>query len=113
VTRRRRDHEADRSPAAVRPKRVDTVIADVLRGAGIADRVAQAGLIPDWPRLVGPQVAAVTEPLRITADGTLFVAVATNPWMAELSLLERQILAAINVVPGRPPIRKIRWQSRR
>ena len=82
------------------------MITDVLRTAGVADRVSQAGLIPEWPRLVGPQVAAVTEPLRITADGTLFVAVKTNPWMTELSLMEPQLLAAINVVRGRPPSQK-------
>jgi len=75
--------------------------------------VSQAGLIPEWPRLVGPQVAAVTEPLRITADGTLFVAVKTNPWMTELSLMEPQLLAAINVVKGRPAVKKLRWQAMR
>jgi predicted nucleic acid-binding Zn ribbon protein len=96
-----------------KPERVDGVIADYLRATGLAKRVAQAGIIPEWPGLVGPQVAAVTEPLRVTADGTLFVAVATNPWMAELSLLEPQLLAAINVVAGRPPVKRIRWQAKR
>jgi predicted nucleic acid-binding Zn ribbon protein len=98
---------------ASRPAPIASVIRDYLRSAGLADRVEQAGLIPEWPRLVGPQVAAVTEPLRITADGTLFVTVTTNPWMAELSLMEPQLLAAINVVPGRAPVKKIRWQAKR
>ena len=84
----------------------------VSAAVGLAERVSQAGVIPEWPQLVGPQVAAVTQPLCVTADGTLFVAVATNPWMAELSLMERQLLAAINVVPGRTPVKKIRWQAR-
>jgi predicted nucleic acid-binding Zn ribbon protein len=96
-----------------KPERVDGVIADYLRATGLAKRVAQAGVIPEWAGLVGPQVAAVTEPLRVTADGTLFVAVTTNPWMAELSLLEPQLLAAINVVADRPPVRRIRWQVKR
>ena len=103
----------DENRRRARPTRVDSVIADYLRTAGLADRVSQAGLIPEWPKLVGRQVAAVTEPLRITADGTLFVAVTTNPWMTELSLLEPQLLAAINVVPGRPAVKKIRWQAMR
>jgi predicted nucleic acid-binding Zn ribbon protein len=108
MTGRRRE-----SSRATPPAPIGTVITDYLRRSGLADRVAQAGLLPEWPRLVGPQVAAVTEPLRITADGTLFVAVATNPWMAELSLMEPQLLAAINVAPGRPPVKKIRWQAKR
>jgi predicted nucleic acid-binding Zn ribbon protein len=101
------------TPRGSRPAPIASVIRDYLRSAGLTDRVEQAGLIPEWPRLVGPQVAAVTEPLRITADGTLFVAVTTNPWMAELSLMEPQLLAAINVVPGRVPVKKIRWQAKR
>jgi predicted nucleic acid-binding Zn ribbon protein len=104
---------SDESRRRARPTRVDTVIGDYLRAAGLADRISQAGLIPEWPKLVGPQVAAVTEPLRITADGTLFVAVKTNPWMTELSLMEPQLLTAINVVRGRPPVKKIRWQAMR
>jgi predicted nucleic acid-binding Zn ribbon protein len=95
-----------------RPAALGAAITDYLRQSGLAERVSQAAVIPEWPQLVGPQVAAVTQPLCVTADGTLFVAVATNPWMAELSLMERQLLAAINVVPGRTPVKKIRWQAR-
>lgn len=96
-----------------KPERVDAVIENFLRTSGLAPRVTQASVISEWPRLVGPQVAAVTEPLRVTANGTLFVAVKSNPWMAELSLLEPRLLAAINQDPSRPPVKRIRWQARR
>lgn len=96
-----------------KPERVDAVIQSYLRTSGLAKRVTQAGIIPDWPRLVGPQVAAVTEPLRVSANGTLFVAVASNPWMVELSLLEPQLLAAINAEPGRSAVKRIRWETKR
>ena len=96
-----------------KPERVDAVIESFLRTSGLAPRVTQATVIGEWPRLVGPQVAAVTEPLRVTANGTLFVAVKSNPWMAELSLLEPRLLAAINGDPSRPPVKRIRWQARR
>jgi predicted nucleic acid-binding Zn ribbon protein len=108
VSERRKD-TTGRAPKAAA---IGAVITDYLKQSGLAERVGQAAVIPEWPRLVGPQVAAVTQPLCVTADGTLFVAVATNPWMAELSLMERQLLAAINVVPGRSPVKKIRWQAR-
>jgi len=96
-----------------RPERVDAVIENYLRTSGLAPRVTQATVISEWPRLVGAQVAAVTQPLRVTANGTLFVAVTSNPWMAELSLLEPQLLKAINRDPARPPVKKIRWETRR
>jgi predicted nucleic acid-binding Zn ribbon protein len=89
------------------------VLAGVLRDTGIAERVEQAGLIPEWPALVGPQIAAVTEPASITADGTMFVKVTTNAWMNELSLMEPELLRALNTKEGRVPVKRIRWLLRR
>ena len=96
-----------------KPSPVGDVLARVLADAGIAERVSQAGVVPEWPSLVGPAVAGVTEPLLITSDGTLFVAVTTNAWMTELSLMEPELLRAINQRSDRPPVRKIRWQLKR
>jgi predicted nucleic acid-binding Zn ribbon protein len=88
-------------------------LAEYLKAAGLADRVAQAAVIPEWPRLVGPKIAAVTEPLVITSDGTLFVAVVSSPWMAELTLMEPTLLAALNTPKAeRAPVTKIRYRLR-
>jgi predicted nucleic acid-binding Zn ribbon protein len=78
-----------------------------LARAGLAKRIAQAQVIPDWPRLVGPQIAAVTAPESVAPDGTLFVRVATSAWMNELQLMAPQIMAAINGRGRR--IKTIRW----
>ena len=96
-----------------RPEKISQVVSGVLSQSGIADRVAQAAVIPEWPALVGPQIARVTEPLSVTAQGTLFVAVTTNAWMTELSLMEPDLLRRLNQRTGRLQIRKIRWQIRR
>ena len=66
------------SPAKKRPSAVGDVLAGVLKESGIAARVEQAGIIPEWPGLVGAQIAAATEPMSVSADGTLFVAVTTQ-----------------------------------
>ncbi len=95
-----------------KPQRVSDVLAEYLQQSGLAGRVGQAGVIPEWPTLVGEQVAAVTQPRSVTPDGTLFVWVTTNAWMTELSLLEPELLGALNAKPDRPPIRRIRWQLR-
>jgi predicted nucleic acid-binding Zn ribbon protein len=94
------------------PEPLAQALASYLASSGLAARVAQAAVIPEWATLVGPQIAAVTEPLLITADGTMFVAVASSPWMAELSLMERQLLATLNRVPGRAAVTKIRYRIR-
>jgi predicted nucleic acid-binding Zn ribbon protein len=96
-----------------RPKALGDVMSDVLRKSGVADRVAQANVIPEWPKLVGPQIAKVTQPLSVTPQGTLFVAVTTNAWMTELSLMEPQLLRRLNERTGRLQIKRIRWQIRR
>jgi predicted nucleic acid-binding Zn ribbon protein len=96
-----------------RPAPISSAIAQFLEQSGLRDRVEQASVVPEWPTLVGAQISAVTEPLSITADGVLFVAVRTHAWMSELSLLEPELLASINGRPGRPPVRKIRWQLMR
>jgi len=96
-----------------KPSVVGDVLAGVLRDSGIAERVEQARLIPEWPKLVGPQIAAVTEPTSIAADGTMFVRVTTNAWMNELSLMEPELLRALNGKEGRPAIRRIRWVLKR
>lgn len=96
-----------------KPERVANIIADLLAQRGLAGRVEQAGIIPEWPHLVGEQIAAVTEPQSVSANGTLFVAVTTNAWMNELSLLEPELLRSLNTRAERAPIRRIRWLLRR
>jgi predicted nucleic acid-binding Zn ribbon protein len=78
-------------------------------GGGLAKRLKQAQVIPDWARLVGPQIAAVTQPESVAPDGTLFVRVATSPWMNELQLMAPEIMARINAGRGPGRIRTIRW----
>jgi predicted nucleic acid-binding Zn ribbon protein len=101
------------SAARKRPSSIADVVAGVLRDTGLAARVEQAGVIPEWPALVGAQIASVTEPQSIAADGTLFVAVTTNAWMNELSLMEPELLRALNAKTGRLAIRRIRWLLKR
>lgn len=92
-----------------KPEAIGSIVANWLGASGLADRVDQAAIIPEWPRLVGPQIAAVTAPKSITANGTLFVQVTTNAWMNELSLLEPELLRSLNAKEVRAPIRRIRW----
>ena len=96
-----------------RPTALGDVLANVLAQAGIADRVEQAAVVPEWASLVGPQIAAVTEPMSVTGDGTLFVAVASHGWMTELSLMEPVLLQALNRRAGALPIQKIRMVLKR
>ena len=96
-----------------RPEPIAGAISAFLEQAGLKERVEQASVVPEWPHLVGEQIAAVTEPKSVTSDGVLFFAVRTHAWMSELSLLEPELLVSINRREDRPPVRKIRWQLMR
>jgi predicted nucleic acid-binding Zn ribbon protein len=93
-----------------RPVPIADALAAFLKGSGLEKRVDQATAIDDWPNVVGGKIAAVTKALSITPDGILFVAVTTNAWMTELSLMEPELLAALNSRKGRDRIRKIRYR---
>lgn len=95
------------------PATVGDVLASVLQSAGLTDRVAQAGVFPEWPRLVGGQIASVTEPVALQQDGTLVVMVTTHAWMQELTMLEPELLKSLNRDATRPPVAKLRWVPRR
>ena len=105
--------EAQHEPREEEAAALGDVLAGVLERAGIAERVEQAGVIPEWPRWSGRRSRRVTEPQSIAADGTLFVHVTTNAWMNELSLMEPELLRALNAKAGRTPVRRIRWLLKR
>src|SRR5207248_546024 len=77
--------EPTRGGRGGRGARWPTPVGEALRAyltkSGLGTRLAQAQVIPDWPTLVGPQIAGVTAPESVTPDGILFVRVATSAWM--------------------------------
>ena len=98
------DGKQKRAPVTVR-EALDSYLAR----SGLGRRLAQAQVIPQWPRLVGPQIAAVTAPESVSPDGTLFVRVATSAWMNELQLMAPEIMARVNAGRGPGRIKTIRW----
>ena len=93
-----------------KPEKMSDVLASFLSSTKDGTRVDQARIVPEWPSLVGEQISAVTEPIMITRDGTLFVAVKTSSWMSELSLMEPQLLVAINANRATGKVVKIHWR---
>lgn len=89
------------------PQTVGDVLGRYLEKAGLAPKVEAAGVIPEWPDRMGPQIAAVTEPLRVS-DGTLFVAVSTSAWMMELNMMKGELMRRLNAgKSGEGKIRQI------
>jgi predicted nucleic acid-binding Zn ribbon protein len=84
-----------REPGTGKPQSVGDVLARFLERTGIATKVEAASVIPEWADRVGPAIAAVTEPLRVS-DGTLVVAVSTSAWMMELNMMKADLMRHLN-----------------
>lgn len=93
-----------------RPEPLGDALRRYLDQQGLAKRVGQATALEAWPGVVGPAVAAAARPLAVMADGTLIVAVRSSAWMNELSLMERDLLEALNRANPKAPLSRIRWQ---
>jgi predicted nucleic acid-binding Zn ribbon protein len=95
-----------REPSKLTP--LADALGTYLRQAGLTRRIGQAGVLEEWADLVGQQIARVTQPESVSADGQLRVRVATAGWASELQLMTPQILARLNTNrSGR--ITAIRW----
>jgi predicted nucleic acid-binding Zn ribbon protein len=91
-----------------KPTPLTEALQAYLKQAGLVRRIGQAGVLEEWPELVGPQIAKVTQPESVGADGQLRIRVATAAWASELQLMTPQILARLNT--GRTGrITSIRW----
>lgn len=90
------------------PKKVRETLQKYLDKAGIAEKIEAASVVPEWPRLVGDGIAAVTTPLRVS-NGVLIVSVRSSAWMSELKLMEREIIKRLNADRTRGRITGIRF----
>lgn len=91
-----------------KPARLGDVLKDLLGSTPLGERLAEAAVVPEWEERVGPAIAAVTMPLRVS-HGVLLVAVRSSPWLMELRLMEREILERLNRDRPRGRIRGIRF----
>ena len=91
------------------PKQVKETLQKYLDRSGIGEHIEAASVVPEWADRVGPAIAAVTTPIRVSS-GTLIVAVRSSAWLAELKMMEREIISRINTGRRRGRIDKIRFQ---
>ena len=88
------------------PQLVGDLLARVLKRKGLAPKLEAVSVLTEWGSLVGPAIAAVTRPERVS-DGVLFVAVANSPWMMELNLMKAELMKRVNAGKGEGRIRQI------
>ena len=100
-----KDGEGRRFPTA--PVPVGQLIPRLTRPAFRKRSPAGAQVMADWPQVVGPALAAVTSPIRLSA-GTLTLA-CSGPVAMELQHLAPELIARINGHLGRVAVERLRF----
>lgn len=89
------------------PQAVGSLIPHLTRPVFRKRSAAGAQILADWPDIVGPALAAVTEPLRLTS-GSLVLA-CSGPVAMELQHLAPELIARINAHLGRAAVERLRF----
>jgi hypothetical protein len=100
-----KDGDGRRFPTAPLP--LGNLIPSVTRPAFKRKSPAGSQVMADWAQIVGPALAAVTSPLRLSA-GTLTLACA-GPVAMELQHLAPEVIARINGHLGRVTVERLRF----
>ncbi len=79
-----------------------------VKRTGLARRLDQASVIPEWAELVGPAIAEVTTPEVVLEGGVLVVRVKSAAWATELQLMSGEILRKLGQKGKK--IQRILWR---
>jgi hypothetical protein len=88
------------------PKQLGTILSGVVARLGIDRNLDDYRVWEAWDEVVGPQVARNAEPIRLD-QRRLVVAVKSNGWMQELSLLRHDIRDRLNAWMRRDVVEEI------
>jgi len=106
--------QEERRRATAGPRPLGAVLPAVTRASFRKRAPATARLLADWAGIVGPALAAVTTPLRLSAGsaatpgGTLTVE-ASGPIALELQHLAPQLIERINAQAGHALVARLRF----
>jgi hypothetical protein len=89
------------------PRPLGTLIPHLTKPVFRKKSPAGAMLLADWAEIVGPALAAVTSPKRVSA-GTLTIG-CVGPVAMELTHLAPQLIARINAQMGKPLVERLRF----
>ena len=90
---------------------VGQVLASLMKGLGLEEKLRERELIENWPRIIGPEIARFSQALRVRG-GVLYLKVDSPAWGQELHFLKPQLLERVNESCGGDLIHDIRLSGR-
>ena len=83
------------------------MLARLVKARGWQQPAAQATVFAAWERVVGPEVAKHSRPVKLE-DGELTVEAESTAWATQLRLLSGSLLQRIAAVVGHNVVRRLR-----
>jgi hypothetical protein len=84
-------HRASFSPKA-KPEAIQNVLAGALQSYALKRKVEEYAAFPYWQDIVGPEIAEIAIPEKISRGRILNVRVIDAVWAQELSLMKQRII---------------------
>jgi predicted nucleic acid-binding Zn ribbon protein len=110
--RRRRSSPVDQpwsgaGPDGRDPSGLGDAVQELVRDRDWTRTLIAAGLLPRWPQIVGPNIAAHCRPERLEA-GELTCIAESTAWATQLRLMTPQVLARIAAEVGPDVVSRLR-----
>jgi hypothetical protein len=85
---------------------ISEILFTALKKRGMAAQLEENALFKLWPKAVGAQIAAQTQPDRWHA-GTLFVKTTASVWVQQLHFMKEDIRQKLNELVGKQAVKEI------
>ena len=89
---------------------VSEALASAVRGMPSSVKIFESLAFVHWPKIVGAQAAAATEPESVR-DGTLIVRTKSGVWSHEMSMMKAHLITELNLHIGKPVIKEIVFRA--
>lgn len=85
---------------------IGEILFSALKKRGLAVKLEENALFKLWPKAVGAQIAAQTQPDSLRS-GTLFVKTTSSVWVQQLHFMKEDIRKKINELSGKQAVQEI------
>ena len=102
-------HDDTPDKKGLRP--VSRIIQDTLALLGLQDRMQERGVLGQWPKIVGEEIAAHSQAVDIR-EGVLILEAEHGAWRQELTMLMPRIMEKFNELCGPGTVTEIQWRDR-
>ncbi|MEE9911604.1 MAG: DUF721 domain-containing protein [Deltaproteobacteria bacterium] len=89
---------------------IGEILFSALKKRGMAGKLEENALFQLWPKAVGAQIAAQTQPESLRT-GTLFVKTTSSVWVQQLHFIKEDIRRKLNELAGKQAVKEIMFTA--